>query len=59
MIKAERVALDDDIEASQEVYSAKIKLDGLTEQRNSIDALREQKRKDRLDLLAISVARPG
>ena len=51
MIKAERVALDDDIDASQAVYNAKIRLDSLTEQRNSIDALREQKRKDRLDLL--------
>jgi DNA sulfur modification protein DndD len=51
MIKAERVALDDDIDASQAVYNSKIRLDSLTEQRNSIDALREQKRKDRLDLL--------
>jgi DNA sulfur modification protein DndD len=51
MVKAERVALEDDIEASQTIYNAKIKLDTLTEQRNSIEAMREQKRKDRLDLL--------
>jgi DNA sulfur modification protein DndD len=51
MIKAERVTLDDEIDASQTIYSSKIKLDALTEQRNSIERMREQKRKDRLELL--------
>jgi DNA sulfur modification protein DndD len=52
MIKAERVALDDDIEASQKIYSAKIRLDALDEQRDSIEALKEDKLKNRLDLLS-------
>jgi DNA sulfur modification protein DndD len=54
MIKAERSTLDDDIDASQAIYSAKVKLDTLVEQRNSIESLREQKRKDRLELLGIA-----
>jgi DNA sulfur modification protein DndD len=52
MVKAERVALDDDIAASQTVHDAKVKLDMLTEQRKGFESTREQKAKDRLDLLA-------
>jgi DNA sulfur modification protein DndD len=51
MVKAERVALDDDIAASQTIHDAKVRLDALTEESHRIEAMREQKRKDRLDLL--------
>jgi predicted aspartyl protease len=53
-IRAERITLDDEIEASQSVHTAKIKLDGLVERRKSIEAYRELKAEDRLDLLGLA-----
>jgi len=53
-LRTERIMLDDEIEASQAVHAAKIKLDGLLERRKSIEAYREQKEKERLDLLGLA-----
>lgn len=52
--KAERVALDDEIETFQQVFDAKARLDALLRERNSIAELQEQKKQDRLNLLSIA-----
>ena len=52
LVREELVALDDEIEASQSVYSAKGKLDGLLTRRKEIEDYREQKKHERLNLLS-------
>lgn len=53
-VRTERTKLDDEIEASQSVHNAKIRLDALVERRKTINATQAQKRADRLGLLAIA-----
>src|ERR1035437_6956402 len=47
----ERIILDDAIEASQTVFSAKIRLDSLIERQTQIEGYLKQKKIDRLELL--------
>lgn len=51
-VRGELVALDDEIEASQSIHSAKVKLDGLVGRRKQIEDYRDRKKLDRLDLLS-------
>lgn len=53
-VRSERMLLDDEIEASQAVYSAKIRLDSLADRQRQIEDYRDQKKAQRLDLLAQS-----
>lgn len=53
-VRAERMSLDDEIEASQSIYAAKTRLDALKERRTEIEKYRETKRLERLDLLSIA-----
>lgn len=52
LTRAELVTLDDEIEASQSVHTAKAKLDGLVARRKQIEDYRNQKKVERLDLLS-------
>lgn len=47
----ERIILDDAIEASQTVFSAKVRLDSLIERQTQIEGYLKQKKMDRLELL--------
>ena len=50
--KADLAVLDDEIEASQSVHSAKVKLDGLVSRRKQIEDYRDRKKVEKLDLLS-------
>lgn len=51
-VRTERLALDDEIDASQHVISAKAKLDLLKERQTTIEAYRSNKRMERLEVLS-------
>ena len=51
-VRNDRNKLDDEIEASQSVYQAKTKLDGLEERKKAIEQFQVLKRGERLELLA-------
>jgi DNA sulfur modification protein DndD len=53
-VRSDRMKLDDEIEASQSIYTAKTKLDGLLERSKSIEAFQTQKRAERLELLSLA-----
>ncbi|WP_027582030.1 AAA family ATPase [Bradyrhizobium sp. Ai1a-2] len=53
-VRGDRVKLDDEIEASQSVYQAKIKLDGLLDRKKSVEQFQAQKRTERLELLSVA-----
>jgi DNA sulfur modification protein DndD len=50
--RTDLATLDDDIEASQSVHAAKVKLDGLVGRRKQIEDYRDRKRIEKLDLLS-------
>ena len=53
-VRNDRIKLDDEIEASQSVYQAKTKLDGLLERKKQIEQFQGQKRGERQELLAVA-----
>lgn len=53
-VRNDRIKLDDEIEASQSVYQAKTKLDGLTERKKQIEQFQLQKRGERQELLGMA-----
>lgn len=53
-VRSERMVLDDDIEASQSIYAAKSRLDALIDRQKQIEDYRDQKKSQRLELLAQS-----
>lgn len=53
-VKAQRTALDDEIEASQAIYAAGARLSGLRDQRKGIDEFQAKKSAERLELLAVA-----
>ena len=50
--RSELAVLDDEIDASQSVHAAKVKLDGLVTRRKQIEDYRDKKKVDKLDLLS-------
>lgn len=54
IVRTDRMALDDEIEAAQSIYAAKSRLDALTDRQKQIEEYRDQKRIQRLDLLSQS-----
>lgn len=50
--RAELATLDDEIEASQSVHAAKVKLDGLVARRKQIEDYRDRKKAEKLELLS-------
>lgn len=53
-VRADRMALDDEIEAAQSIHAAKSRLDALTDRQKQIEDYRDQKKIERLDLLSQS-----
>ncbi len=54
IVRADRMSLDDEIEAAQSIYAAKSKLDAITERQKQIEDYRDQKKIQRLELLSQS-----
>ncbi|MGZ3388759.1 MAG: AAA family ATPase [Isosphaeraceae bacterium] len=52
--RSQRMTLDDEIDASQAVYTAKTRLDALKERRKQIEDYRDAKKLERLDILAVA-----
>lgn len=50
--RSELATLDDEIEASQSVHAAKVKLDGLVARRKQIEDYRDRKKAEKLELLS-------
>ncbi len=50
--RSDLAILDDEIDASQSVHTAKVKLDGLVTRRKQIEDYRDKKKVDKLDLLS-------
>ena len=53
-VRADRMALDDEIEAAQSIHAAKSRLDALGDRQKQIEDYRDQKKVQRLDILAQS-----
>jgi len=50
--RSELATLDDEIEASQSIHAAKVKLDGLVARRKQIEDYRDRKKAEKLELLS-------
>lgn len=53
-VRGDRIKLEDELEASQSVYTSKVRMDGLVERRKAIETFQSQKRLERLELLSLA-----